>query len=155
MAAVWAAGPEPTITTLECMLRAVPGVVVLVRREEVERGVVGGVEGRKVVAAARARPQFERRGEEAKRRKVEENRMVVGREGEFLRMWKLLLGEGGVELVNLGLQISLTARMAIIVKMSLIMGLVGYCCVDLYSCRLGFNVSFVYLSNRWSPIVKV
>lgn len=84
MAAVWAAGPEPMMIILECMVRAVPGVVMVVRRGVLGvSGVVGGVEGRKVVAAARARPQLERRVGEAKRREVEENRMVVGRVVRF------------------------------------------------------------------------
>ncbi len=65
--------------TLECIVRAVP-------KGAVERSGAGarwggdGVEGRKVVAAARVRPKLERRGGRAKRRKVEENRLKAGRD---------------------------------------------------------------------------
>lgn len=65
--------------TLECILRAVPAGAAE-RSGAVERWGDGGVEGLKVVAAARVRPKLERKGERAKRRKVEENRMKVGRE---------------------------------------------------------------------------
>ena len=94
MAAVWAAGPEPIMMTLECI------AFVLGFGGEVEKGVLrvvrGEVEGGerrgagraccrdagavgcfgwKVEAAARVTPKDERRGA---RRKAEENRMLVG-----------------------------------------------------------------------------
>lgn len=83
MAAVWAAGPEPMMTTLECMVR---------EGEKERRGAggrvvcadAGGVCGRKEVVAARVKGRLERRGGEEKRRKVEENRMMVGGDwGEY------------------------------------------------------------------------
>lgn len=63
MAAVWAAGPEPMMTTLLCMLRANVG----------DAGVA--VEGLdRAAAAAKLRPEVERR--ERKRR--EENSLATG-----------------------------------------------------------------------------
>ncbi len=57
--------------TFECILRAVPEGAAE-RSGAVERWGDGGVEGRKVVAAAKVRPKLER--------KVEENRMEVKRD---------------------------------------------------------------------------
>jgi hypothetical protein len=65
--------------TFECILRAVPEGAAE-RSGAVERWGDGGVEGRKVVAAAKVRPKLERKGGRAKRRKVEENRMEVKRD---------------------------------------------------------------------------
>ena len=71
--------------TLECMLaRGVAEVRGGVKEERKGAGAMvgmwavgGGVCGRKEAVAARVRLRLERRGGEAKRRKVEENRMTV------------------------------------------------------------------------------
>lgn len=77
MAAVWAAGPEPMIMTLECMVRegwrARPRGV-----GEKGRLAEGEVWGRKDEAAARVRVKVVRRGEVEARWKARENSLVVG-----------------------------------------------------------------------------
>lgn len=90
MAAVWAAGPEPMITTL-----AWGGVVAMVGEVEVEvkvrRGVLVGGEKGEVVAvevclccgaveAARVKGMLERKEVFNLRRKAEENSLKVVRE---------------------------------------------------------------------------
>ena len=92
MAAGWAAGPEPIIMTLECIVLDIAfggevekGVVRVVRvGVEVGERRCAGRDGReagavvcfgwKVEAAARVRPKDERRGA---RRKAEENSVLV------------------------------------------------------------------------------
>lgn len=74
---MWAAGPEPIMMTLECMVRGF-GAVLPRGAENVGRFADGGVVlGWKVAAAARVREKLERSGREEKRLKVLENRMMV------------------------------------------------------------------------------
>lgn len=82
MAAVWAAGPEPMMTTLECaILLAKRGVETLNGAEEIWEDTVAGPAGVvrcwNDVAAATESPTVERTEEEAVRRKIEENSLVV------------------------------------------------------------------------------
>lgn len=110
MAAVWAAGPEPIMMTLECIVLTlgfggkVEKGVLRVVRGEVEGGERRGAGrvccndagavvcfGWNVEAAARVRPKDERRGA---RQKAEENRMLVWglSWGVFLGGWRFIFG---------------------------------------------------------------